>query len=180
MKAPILLVSLFFALTVSSAFGNSIVPLPDAGGFVWINNYTVTSGPAPGNYWAIFGEAVPVGSGYDYAFSASDSTDGIDFAKGTFYYTSGAIVYSGELFNLVFNAKADTLTGLFQIPGSIHGRFVESISFPNGITPNAMTYGVLGPGYLSVSSTPEPGTLVLMGSGLCGIAGLIRRKLARN
>jgi PEP-CTERM motif len=32
-------------------------------------------------------------------------------------------------------------------------------------------------GYLEGTSTPEPGTLILMGSGLLGLAGVIRRKL---
>ena len=37
----------------------------------------------------------------------------------------------------------------------------------------------VGQSYLATSTVPEPGTLALLGTGLCGIAGMVRRKLGR-
>jgi hypothetical protein len=37
--------------------------------------------------------------------------------------------------------------------------------------------GNLGTAQDFMSSTPEPGTLALLGSGILGVAGLLRRKL---
>jgi len=41
-----------------------------------------------------------------------------------------------------------------------------------------LTYGNVGIGNLSISSTPEPGTLAMMGTGLLGIVGVMRRRVA--
>ena len=195
MKTTALLTSLFLALAVSPAFGNSIVHLPNQAGFVWINNYIVTGGPDPGSHWMIFGEAVPVHHGYNYSFDVGDSTDGIHFAKGSFYdalaTAAGTTIYLGTLYHSVFDVESSTLKGVFagyeemlKPNGSlvssvkIHGTFVESLSFPNGIASGALTYGNLGIGNLSISSTPEPGTLAMMGTGLLGIVGVLRRRMA--
>ncbi len=173
MKTTALLISLFLALAVSPAFGNSIVHLPNQAGFVWINNYIVTGGPDPGSHWMIFGEAVPVHNGYNYSFGVGDSTDGIHFSQGSFYdalgTAAGTTIYLGTLYHSVFDVKSGMLKGVFagyekmlNPNGSllssvkIHGVFVESLSFPGGIASGALTYGNVGIGNLSISSTPEP------------------------
>jgi len=195
MKTTALLISLFLALAVCPAFGNSIVHLPNQAGFVWINNYIVTGGSDPGSHWMIFGEAVPVNNGYNYSFGVGDSTDGIHFAKGSFYdalgTAAGTTIYLGTLYHSVFDVKSGLLKGVFagyekmlNPNGSllssvkIYGVFVESLSFPNGIASGALTYGNVGIGNLSISSTPEPGTLAMMGTGLLGIVGVMRRRVA--
>ncbi|HVP50208.1 MAG TPA: PEP-CTERM sorting domain-containing protein [Candidatus Bathyarchaeia archaeon] len=33
--------------------------------------------------------------------------------------------------------------------------------------------------FTNVSSTPEPGTLAMLGSGILGVAGILRRKMCR-
>jgi hypothetical protein len=143
----------------------------------------------------IFGEAVPVAHGYNYSFGVGNSTDGIHFAKGSFYdalvTAAGTTVYLGTLYHSVFDVKSGMLKGAFagyekmlNPSGSllssvkIHGIFVESLSFPNGIASGALTYGNVGIGNLSISSTPEPGTLAMMGIGLLGIVGVVRRRRA--
>ncbi|HVP55788.1 MAG TPA: PEP-CTERM sorting domain-containing protein [Candidatus Eisenbacteria bacterium] len=47
---------------------------------------------------------------------------------------------------------------------------------PSLVDVDAFPYEVFS-GYLVGSSVPEPGSLILMGSGLLGLAGVIRRKL---
>jgi PEP-CTERM motif len=42
------------------------------------------------------------------------------------------------------------------------------------------TWGGLPQEFIGYSAVPEPGTLTMMGTGLIGLAGLIRRKLARS
>ena len=143
----------------------------------------------------IFGEAVPVHNGFNYSFGVGDSTDGIHFAQGSFYdalgTAAGTTICLGTLYHSVFDVESSTLKGVFagyekmlNPNGSllssvkIHGVFVESLSFPKGIASGALTYGNVGIGDLTISSTPEPGTLAMMGTGLLAIVGVVRRRVA--
>ena len=47
---------------------------------------------------------------------------------------------------------------------------------PDLVNSNAFAYTIYS-GFLTGTSLPEPGTLVLFGSGIVGMAGLLRRKL---
>jgi hypothetical protein len=61
----------------------------------------------------------------------------------------------------------------------------QSQSYTQGEFADVMLYsaipgtesGNLGTAQDFMSSTPEPGTLALLGSGILGVAGLLRRKL---
>lgn len=49
-------------------------------------------------------------------------------------------------------------------------------------TPNATLYSIVvspGVGNVPLGSTPEPSSLMLLGSGVVGLAGLLRRKIAQ-
>ena len=55
-----------------------------------------------------------------------------------------------------------------------------TVYFTGGLAPGAQTWfsleGALTPQNITI--TPEPGTLVMFGSGIIGLAGMIRRKIS--
>jgi PEP-CTERM motif len=67
--------------------------------------------------------------------------------------------------------------------------YTESFTYDGG--PDVLTFSVTGTGEgnydndtgladVDMTATPEPGTLLLLGSGLLGFAGLARRRFSRN
>ncbi len=98
--------------------------------------------------------------------------------------------FSGTFSNATFNSHTDVLSALFSgqefngtawVPFS--GHITETLNL-NGYTytygaPWNYTYQGGTVTSASISSVPEPGSLMLMGTGLVGIAGAIRRKLVR-
>jgi hypothetical protein len=58
--------------------------------------------------------------------------------------------------------------------------YADPYIYLNSSTPNASQYGIVvsqGIGNAPLGSTPEPSSLVLLGSGVIGLAGVGRRKL---
>ncbi len=92
---------------------------------------------------------------YDIGALWADSNDNIDFVG----FVNGFATAPGITFVQNSFAPGSTLT---------------DPTFGGGPTP-----GYFGPNFLyNTSSTPEPGTLILLGSGLLGAVGVIRRKLS--
>jgi hypothetical protein len=122
------------------------------------------------------------------AYPTSEFLD-IDFASGvsnvsftldtygsnpnsTFTAYSGAtVVDSGGLggFSSGFNTQDVTGSGITSI---VIDNYYGGIVGPD----NSWEFVV---GDLSYSTTPEPGTLTLLGSGLLGLCGILRRKIAK-
>jgi hypothetical protein len=97
----------------------------------------------------------------------------------------------GVIFNGSFTSPATWTpegNGIFQLSGYVSG----TLTLPNGQTRTVKGFtsqlyfgtvnaagvftGTLGSGD-TIVSTPEPGTLALFGTGLVGLAGIVRRKL---
>jgi len=84
--------------------------------------------------------------------------------------------------NGVSNANEDG-SALFMGLGDLSGSNIAAIEFTiaSSVDPNAnndFAIDDLSIGY-TATATPEPSSLVLLGSGLLGMAGVLRRKLAR-
>jgi hypothetical protein len=72
------------------------------------------------------------------------------------------------------NSGAAALVSLAQSQTFTQGEFANVMLYT--AIPGTESYG-LGTAQNFMSSTPEPGTLAMFGSGLIGLAGMIRRKL---
>ena len=93
----------------------------------------------------------------------------------------------GDIGTVWIQTDIDTEAGVSGCPGvnCVQGVATASASAdpyiyidPN--TPNASEYSIVvsqGIGNVPLGSTPEPSSLMLLGSGIAGLAGVLRRKL---
>jgi|SRR5271167_4555046 len=135
------------------------------------------------------------GNGNMKNFTNGDFED--EFGKGSNY----GFVY-GTLSNIVFNSSLDKLTGTFSGWAEIdkngwwsftyfNGTYSQKVTISQTYSGNGYTewYGAsgsgtitgipngYGPNAIGIAQTPEPSSLVMLGTGLIGIAGVVRRKL---
>lgn len=76
-------------------------------------------------------------------------------------------INANQLLNGVLNANANLLNGSNTLEIDVTRRFLQ-----NNSTPTQFVTGVDVEG-----NVPEPGSLILMGSGVLGLAGVLRRKI---
>ena len=105
------------------------------------------------------------------------------FAAGGNFTITGA---AGVIFNGTFTSPVTWTpeqNGIYQISGHVSGilvgvgkvsGFTSQLYF--GTVVGGVFTGTLGSGD-TILSTPEPGTLGLLGTGLVGLAGIVRKKL---
>jgi hypothetical protein len=89
--------------------------------------------------------------------------------------TSWTVTTTGQGSNtLYYYTLSGTISGVFS-----NGQTVSGQTFTISVLTQQTFHGSIGinNGNMSVLVTPEPGTLSLFGTGLIGLAGLVRRKL---
>jgi hypothetical protein len=153
---------------------------------------------ANGSAWG-FSNA-PGGSGQSAFLQSYEGPDKVD--KGTpnsFISQNVGGLTTGQTYTVTFDLEQRPGYGANPVTVSIDG-VTETITPPNDDAwtayslefnydggPDGLTFSVTGPGTgtydndtgladVSIGATPEPGTLLLLGSGLLGFAGIARRK----
>jgi len=149
--------------TVSGTVTGEIFGLPHNGTGA-ATDITVTSYPAGLVTFGSYPTPVDIFT-WTGGFTGQNSftvTNGVITSGG--YYIDGA---NGDYDQLYLNASIGYANGtnFFDI-GSNDSRFVWN---DNGIGPNGISY--------SAAATPEPGSLLLLGSGLLGLATRLRRRV---
>jgi hypothetical protein len=129
---------------------------------------TLIGNPVP----ASFGSTATVG------LTANGCTGGVD---GFFCSQSSGlgvpVAHAGDIYNfewqLQVTSPADLLTG--PMAASVKALYVTSAGQQNGITSEGIT---LTPGS-NPPPIPEPSSLLLLGTGMIGVASAVRRRLVR-
>jgi PEP-CTERM motif len=158
------------------------------------SDVSVYTFPSTSNYAPYFGTGVGLiltdtynQNGENYFESGVGTTVGnITHFANTFFDIPN---FDGTFSNATFNSTTDVLTAAFSGSefngttwGAFNGQLTETLSF-NGPTSFYDEDGFsfnLQSGTVSsatMSTVPEPGSLVMFGTGLLSMAGVIRRKL---
>lgn len=91
----------------------------------------------------------------------------------TFTGTSATFTVSNDIVITV-----PTLTDLFSITSSVTTLGTAQYSLPASSMTSSSTGSLQGPVTATVAVTPEPSSFALLGTGLLGVAGVIRKRLA--
>jgi hypothetical protein len=121
-------------------------------------------------------------SGGSFTITADTSLPGI---------ASGATIFSGQFscghftWTLALQSNGNG-TNVYMLAGVISGTWYNGKTV-NGVTINTVLnsglglfdggVGTISSGDTTIVTTPEPGSLMLMGTGLVGLGGVLRRKL---
>lgn len=202
MKRTLLLALLALALPMTMFASSNSVDFTNSGGTLTGSNSGFTlSGSTLIAVNGLNGLGLVVGNLGTVSFSTGSFATGDPQKGGTFnsggsftVWSSGANgLPSGNLFNGSFTCGTCTwsLTTLangthtYTLTGTITGMWfngttVEGTAVQLTINTGKNLFGgsvTLSSGDINISTVPEPGTLGLLGTGLIGVVGLLRRKV---
>ncbi|HEV2731472.1 MAG TPA: PEP-CTERM sorting domain-containing protein [Terriglobales bacterium] len=169
MRRVALLVVLALALPVA-AFADSVTDYAifgtTSGGTATVSGVPATAGgtiSVTSALFAINGVMQPTGG------TVSLTTGALTAVSGGFTFTTGGTI------NITSSSSATLFAGAFT-SGSV--MVINGVTFINAVGNNVSVTLQIAHGAVSGDTfvTPEPGTLGLLGTGLVGIAGLVRRK----
>ncbi|MGD0757835.1 MAG: PEP-CTERM sorting domain-containing protein [Candidatus Sulfotelmatobacter sp.] len=191
MKTTLFCLSLFLALAAAPAFCNSVTlfaPGPVGSAGLASNWGNLSTCSCFGGYWQrsavngkYYGDLISEGE-----FQLLGSEGGGHFASGNFsaFYV-GIGTVEGTLSNVYFNSSTDVVTATFS--GDVLYVYGSSTSFSGTFVADLNPNGTLGEMHVSTQNgpnlnfaTPEPTTLTMVGTGLCGLIGVLRRKLQKG
>ncbi len=165
MRRVVLLAALLLALPVA-LFADSTTDFQNLGSIgstATVSTLTPTAGGTLSLTSALSGGA----SG---TLSLTTGTLTATAAAGVFTFTGGSFTITDSNNNTLFSG---TFTNGSQVEVKGNGIFILGV-MGNNFTGQLIAHGVVSGDTIVV--TPEPGTLGLLGTGLVGIAGLVRRK----
>jgi hypothetical protein len=127
------------------------------------------------------------GALFSFSFDFDHTHSPVDFYEyGPLSFTENGVTYGGTIIQAHINS-AGVLSGGWTAPsngqrGYNHGRFEIQLYY-NGTGCSGSGTSVqclnLGTGTFSVATTPEPGSLGLMATGLIAVAAAARRKISK-
>lgn len=174
--------------TLTTVDKNPTPPTPDFAGI--LGSFALTTGAASGSLaLTTIGSSTTLAGGGSILVTANGSwgsiASGTTIFSGAFSgpvtWTLTTIVGSNYFYNLTGNVTGNLDQALINLlfPGCSTCNFSSGSLFTLNISSTGAFSGAanIQSGNMAVV-VPEPGTLALFGSGLIGIAGLIRRKMA--
>lgn len=198
MRVNPLLVFLFFALATVPLLGDSItIPPPVTSVTLNLVGSVLVEGDTPLGY-AYDGGKIAGGGIFSWGITGLNNHP-CGVAGGTapcgsfsiFDKAANRFAFGGTLGNIVVNFQTDSLTATFagfeDYRNGYGGYYEVQGTFYEPISPQSYGNGyfnIAGNGSINVtdeqfvpSPVPEPGTLAIVGTGLCGIVGVAWRQL---